>query len=271
MRSETMRYAIYYTPGPEHCLAAAAAAWLGRNPHTGEVCSQPALDWLPAADFETLTADPRRYGFHGTLKAPFRLGGDVQETDLIREMEHFASTQAPVMLAAGLKVSRLGPFFALVPAVESFDLAEFASNCVRRFEPFRAPLTQPELTRRRRTRLSDNQDRLLVQWGYPYVFDEFRFHMTLTGRVPETMRDRMLRDLETYFADHTDIPFRLDTLSLFSQASPEKAFRVEAAFPLGDRAAAEMPGAGPEALSQYPTQNTAEKSAQDPAQNVAKT
>lgn len=244
-----MRYAIYYTPGPEHPLAAAAAAWLGRDPHTGVTCPQPDLDWLPGADLETLTADPRRYGFHGTLKAPFRLAADVRQADLVREIESFALATVPVTLATGFKVARLGPFFALVPAADSADLAAFASNCVRRFEPFRAPLRPEELERRRKARLSDGQDRLLVQWGYPYVFGEFRFHMTLTGRVPETLRGRMQEELEAFFGDHTGLPFRLDTLSLFSQASPDAAFRVQATFPLE--------GGEPDARSHIPAQNLA--------------
>lgn len=252
MESETMRYAIYYTPGPDHRLTAAAAAWLGRDPHTGATCPQPDLDWLSAAELATLTADPRRYGFHGTLKAPFRLARDAQASDLIREIQQFAGATAPVTLAAGLKVSRLGPFFALVPAVESSELAAFASECVRRFERFRAPLSPQELARRRKARLSDRQDSLLVQWGYPYVFDEFRFHMTLTGRVPETMRDPMLRDLEDFFGDHTNCAFRLDTVSLFSQASPAEAFRIEATFPIGGGAASDAAGVGSETNSQFP-------------------
>lgn len=230
-----MRYAVYYTPGPAHRLAGAAATWLGRDPHTGEARKQPDLDWLPADDLERLTADPRRYGFHGTLKAPFRLGRDVRAADLVDELERFAAAAAPVMVPTGLKVARLGPFFALVPADACPDLAAFASDCVRRFEPFRAPLSDTELERRRRSRLTDNQDSLLVKWGYPYVFDEFRFHMTLTGRVPETLRDPMQEELETYFADHTGRALQLDTLSLFAQAAPDEAFLVQAIYPLEGR------------------------------------
>jgi len=242
MMPEAMRYAVYYTPGPADGLTAAAAAWLGRDPHTGETCRQPDLDRLPADKLETLTADPRRYGFHGTLKAPFRLGRDVQTADLVKEIEDFAAATAAVTVPDGFKVARLGPFFALVPAEACPDLTALASNCVRRFETFRAPLTDAELERRRRSRLSDHQDSLLTQWGYPYVFDEFRFHMTLTGRVPETLRDAMQAELETYFADYTGRALRLDTLSLFSQAAPDAPFLVQATFPLeGRRPDAQQP------------------------------
>lgn len=245
-----MRYALYHTPAPGHRLAAAAAAWLGRDPHAGTGCPQPELDWLPVADLETLTADPRRYGFHGTLKAPFRLAQGVRETDLVGEIENLAGATAPVILPAGLKVAGIGPFFALVPACESAELVALASDCVRRFETFRAPLSDAELQRRRRARLSQHQEDLLMKWGYPYVFDEFRFHMTLTGRVPEALRDRMRVHLEALFRDHTGLSYRLDTLSLFSQRSPDEAFRVQATFPLA--------GEEPTALPQTPDRNLAE-------------
>ena len=31
--------------------------------------------------------------------------------------------------------------------------------------------------------LTDRQEALLTQWGYPYVMEEFRFHITLTGAL----------------------------------------------------------------------------------------
>ena len=227
-----MRFAIYYTPRRDEELNAAASAWLGRDAHTGRACRQPGLDWLEPADLRALTADPRRYGFHGTLKAPFRLKDEACLDDMIDEAERFAERSGPVLLDAGLKVSLLGPFFALVPVADDPALSAFASACVRTFEPFRAPLSADELQRRRKSGLTANQDAYLVRWGYPYIFDEFRFHMTLTGRVPEATRRQMLGELESRFAGFTAIPFRLDALSLFSQHGPDDAFRVEAMFPL---------------------------------------
>jgi hypothetical protein len=45
------------------------------------------------------------------------------------------------------------------------------------------PLTEEELTRRRKAELTPEQDKLLVDWGYPWVLDEFNFHFSLTGSL----------------------------------------------------------------------------------------
>lgn len=225
-----MRYAIYHTAGKDNPLSHAAAEWLGRDVHTGADVRQPVLDWLASAELMTLTSDPRRYGFHGTLKAPFHLRANTLREDMIAEIERFAAATPAVMLDAGLKIARLGPFFALVPATPSEDLAAFAGICVRTFEPYRAPLAEADLERRRKARLTANQDAHLVQWGYPYVFDEFRFHMTLTGRTAEPLHAPMRQELEQRFAAFTGRAYLLDTLSLFSQAEPDQAFQVEASF-----------------------------------------
>ena len=49
--------------------------------------------------------------------------------------------------------------------------------------PFARPPGAAELERRRKAGLSAAQEKMLLRWGYPYVLDEFRFHLTLTGRL----------------------------------------------------------------------------------------
>jgi len=227
-----MRYAVYYTPDRDTDLSAAAAAWLGRDLYGGGECPQPELAWLPAEEQRALTADPRRYGFHATLKAPFRLKQGTDVDALFTEADRFAGETAPVTLSRGLTISRLGPFFALVPAVSHPTLDRFAGDCIRAFEPYRAPLSEEELARRRQAGLTGKQDAQLLRWGYPYVFDDFRFHMTLTGRVPEARRAAMQEELEARFAVFTGIAHQIDRIALFSQQHPQESFKVEAVFPL---------------------------------------
>ena len=45
-----------------------------------------------------------------------------------------------------------------------------------------------------------NQERLLEIWGYPYVLEEFRFHLTLTGHVEEEARRTEVFDIVTRYA-----------------------------------------------------------------------
>ena len=80
----------------------------------------------------------------------------------------------------------IGGFVAIVPATPSPGLDELAADCVTGFERFRLPMTAQERSRRLAAGLSQHQTANLERWGYPYVFEEFRFHMTLTdasGRI----------------------------------------------------------------------------------------
>jgi hypothetical protein len=129
----------------------------------------------------TLTAAPRRYGFHATIKAPFRIAEPWTLEDVAASLADFALNAAPFDLA--LRISRIDEFFAYVPVVQTAELDTLAGDVVTAFEPFRAPLNDADLARRSLDRLSPRQRENVMSWGYPYVFDQFRFHMTLTDAV----------------------------------------------------------------------------------------
>ncbi len=171
------RFAIYYVP-PEGPLEQFGARWLGWDVVQG--CEVPQPD-LP--DLHDVTMTPRKYGFHGTLKPPFQLAGGYSLEALKAAASEMAAGLAPSS-CEGLSLTRLGRFLALTPQGDVSGLQRIAAACVRELDPFRAPTNEAELERRRGARLSQRQDALLIEWGYPYVMDEFRFHMTLTGRLP---------------------------------------------------------------------------------------
>jgi hypothetical protein len=182
-----MRCAIYYIPPREHSLCAAAGTWLRRDPYTGAAISGQVAG-LDEEWHATLTAAPRRYGFHATIKAPFRLAEPWTVEDVAASLADFALNAAPFELA--LRISRIDEFFAYVPVVQLAELDTLAGDVVMAFEPFRAPLNDADLARRSLDRLSPEQRDNVMNWGYPYVFDQFRFHMTLTGAVaPDHVQD----------------------------------------------------------------------------------
>ena len=76
----------------------------------------------------------------------------------------------------------------------------------------------------------------LVQWGYPYVFDEFRFHMTLTGRVPAERHDAVETVLLDQFAEFHGRPLPVTGLALFREPSRGADFTAHSLFPLGGAA-----------------------------------
>lgn len=231
-RAPAPRYAIYFAPAPDSGWWRLASVWLGRDAMQGAELAQPNVPGIDRIDLQTLTAAPRRYGFHATLKAPFRLVAGAQEGELLRACAGFARTQRPVELGL-LDVAPLSDFLALQPVAPTPALHSFAFACVRALDGLRAPAPPEELARRIATGLTPRQLALLDGWGYPYVDDEFRFHMTLTDRVDEAQSALLLPWLRKYFASVLAKPIVIDAISLYQEAAPGADFRLIEQFPLG--------------------------------------
>lgn len=226
-----MRYALYFTPPADDPLTGTAAAWLGRDAFSGETIAMEGTGPFPAETFAALTADPRRYGFHATLKAPFELATNRTEAELIARFETFCAAQ-PAFDIPSVVVGQLGPFFALIPAETHPPLQDFAAAVVEAFEPFRAALSEADIARRKPERLSEAQRAHLLRWGYPYVMEEFRFHMTLSGPVEPEQVDAMRQLASTRFAAFTDKPLPISGLALFVEKDRGTPFTVHAWQPL---------------------------------------
>ena len=209
------RYAIYYVP-PHDAFAKAAASWLGYDVQTGCDVAQPDFASLPR-EIEVVTADPRKYGFHGTIKPPFRLAAGATPEDLAWATEALCLRLSPVVLT-GLRLERIGGFLALVPEADTVALFDLAARVVEALDAFRAPPTADEIARRSPGRLTPRQRDYLDRWGYPFVMDEFRFHMTLTGDLPPDDADTVARVLARWIAPHLPRPCIVDNLCLFGEA-----------------------------------------------------
>ena len=231
--AERPRYALYYAPRAEEALAIVASRWLGRSPDTGEARDIPPVGSIPRERLSELVADPRLYGSHGTLKPPMALADDVTERDLLDAVGAFAATERQIDVPL-LALVELGDFLALVPAERCAVLQDLADRCVIEFDAFRRPAGVAELTRRRAAGLSARQDELLRRWGYPYVMEQGRFHLTLTGHVKDPgERATILAELQDRFAPFIDQPLAVRDLCVFRQPAPDRPFTVLARFRLG--------------------------------------
>ncbi len=170
MTEAAARYALYYAPRPDEALAMAASQWLGWNPEGGRVRRLHLSSGFSLDRLVEITAEPRRYGFHGTLKPPMILADDATESDLLAAVGSFAATMRPVTVPSMI-LTELSDFLALVPAESSSALQDLADRCVIEFDEFRRPADEAELTRRRAVGLSPRQEQLLTRWGYPYVLE----------------------------------------------------------------------------------------------------
>jgi putative phosphonate metabolism protein len=218
------RYAIYFAPERDDPWWRFGIAWLGRDPESGERLTPPAIAAIPAAEWERMTDAPRVYGWHATLKPPFELAEGAAETDLIAAAQALARTRTGFALA-GLSVQRLGRFVALRPDPPDGAILALAEACVREFEPLRKSLTSEELAVRDRG-LSARQREFLHTWGYPYVFDEFRFHMTLTGALEVGALERAAAGLTDLARPLEGRPVPVGGICIFQQPTRSTPFRL---------------------------------------------
>lgn len=208
------RYAIYYAPEPGP-LARFGADWLGWDAATGTECTPPALTGLPCP-IDEITGTPRKYGFHGTVKPPFRLAEGRGVDELHKAATALSRVLQPVTLD-GLQLSQLGHFLALTAQGRTTGLASLASHVVMELDAFRAPPTDAEIARRSPASLTPTQNALLRRWGYPYVMEEFRFHLTLTGRMSDDDLAVTKSVLEPAVAPLLPEPFEVTSLCLFGE------------------------------------------------------
>ncbi|MCA1908472.1 MAG: DUF1045 domain-containing protein [Magnetospirillum sp.] len=208
----TARYALYYLPEPDSALMR-----LGR-------------DWLSALPAD-LTAEARVYGFHATLKAPFRLAEGCDEAQLRLTCAAFAARTAAIVEPPPV-LEVLDGFFALRPSRPSAAIQELGAACVRDFDRFRAPLNPAEMAKRLKAPLSPRHRQLLEEWGYPYVFEEYRFHMTLTRRVETTDQPEIAELLRPLVAEACDENLEIRSVCLVRQ-DPGRDFTLVERFALG--------------------------------------
>ena len=229
--SSSPRYAIYYVPERESALGRFGAQLLGYDAWSGEDLPFPTDATQTIADWRNLTADPRKYGFHATLKAPFTLAEGKTENGLIDACAVFVGTHRPIPVIRPV-VDCISGFIAVIPAERSRQLEQLAADCVTSFDTFRAPLTEQDRARRNPDKLAPRQRAYLDRWGYPYVMDEFRFHMTLTGRLDETRRGGVLEMLRDRFSAVGLPSLAIDRIALFRQEDAGSRFCVIGSWPL---------------------------------------
>jgi Protein of unknown function (DUF1045) len=221
------RYAVYFTPRENTPWARAGSQWLGRCIYSGRPYEPPIIEGMTAAEFRALTQTPCRYGWHATLKAPFRLAVNQQavtEATLIDAIRELASSMRAFTLPR-LKAGVFRNFIALRVDGDQKRINAVARTCVTSLHHFAHGLNEQDFKRMRHANLSAEQDRLLLQWGYPWVLDQFQFHMSLSGSIDgldlET-RWALLNAARTHFSIQENC--RVDQICLFCEPAPNEPF-----------------------------------------------
>ena len=227
------RYAIYFVPAVQSRLYRYGSAILGYDCYSGKAVDFPDKSVGAAVNWNELSKEPRGYGFHAALKAPFHLLPSHSERQLINALRNFAGLGHAVHSFVPA-VRMLAGFFAVVPREPAPALDALADSCTTLFDAYRAPITPQERARRIALKLNEEQIRNLDRWGYPYVLSQYRFHMTLTGKVPAGRRKAILVVLLKAFRQSgVEASVAVDRVALVKQETPDAAFRVVSDATLG--------------------------------------
>jgi hypothetical protein len=224
------RVAIYFAPAATSPLWLKAAQWLGRDALTGAEYSDD-IGGITRAEINEKSASARRYAFHATIKSPMAVAPGKSEPELAEALAAFAAAHAPVAIG-NLKLARIGGgFLALICAVQPQALTDFAADVVEHFEPYRAEVSAADKAKRNAGgHLSPRHLELLDRYGYPYVMEQFQFHMTLTDRLSDADGDRFEAALHGHFGALADADTTLDRLSLYHEAAAGAPFTRGADF-----------------------------------------
>lgn len=220
----TKRYAVYFAPARDSAWWRFGAYWFGRDEVSGAALAQAAGPQASGTDLRRITAEPRRYGFHATLKAPFRLRDDVDERALLGRVAALVRGIKRVPLAPLVPVWMDG-FVALVPAHPIPALNVLAEACVTGLDDLRAPPGADDIARRRPEQMDARGRQLFERFGYPLVLERFKFHMTLTGRVDIAQAGLVVAQVSHPIARlNVDEPPVLDRLCVFVEPDPGAHF-----------------------------------------------
>ena len=219
------RYAIYYAPASGSALMRYGCGWLGRDPETGAVMAPPKTVDLTETQINDFTRSPRRYGFHGTLKPPFALSRECSIHDLDLALQAL-SGQLSSAKSGPLKLHRIGSFLCLVPTGDQGGIERVAGAVVRELDRFRGPQSEEQLAKRRERGLTDKQEAYLQRYGYPYVMDEFRFHLTLTDSLAREDMEVVQPVLQKLMSEVYDEDFQIRELCLFADPGANKPFQL---------------------------------------------
>ncbi len=224
------RYAICYAPEQGSTLEAFDRSWFGR------LNSKPTASLVPGLTFkrlEFLTTGPRNYGLHGTLKPSFELNPHTTEAALLAVAKIFAGRLGPITLPA-LELGEIGVIVSFVLTSSSAALEDLQSACVRAFDGYRQPLTNSQEESYKRNRLTVHQDKMLDHWGYPYVMEEFDFHISLTDPVPdEKERAAIMKALPKLAGAVLGKPLVMSEIAVFRQESEKEPMAIIARIPFG--------------------------------------
>jgi len=224
------RFAVYYVPEANSQLGTLGNHWLGWSLADGEFVDR-LTDPLVPKDITTITKRAQKYGFHGTLKPPMRLKTEFGQTEFLSALRQLAANQRPFTIPE-MRVKLIGNFLALTPSAPCPLLDQLATNLVVGLDDLRQPPDDLEIAKRASVGLTERQYRLLNKWGYPYVLEEFRFHLTLSDVLVQDRATAVLHAAKTIFSVAIQSPIQVSDIAAVGESETDMFHLIERV-PLG--------------------------------------
>lgn len=178
LNARNVRIALYYAPPAASAWWREGCEWLGRDAQSG-------LESHVNRSTRAWTQAPRRYGWHATIVAPFHCARGVTPADVLAAARAWAGTV--LRFDTPVSVEEMKRFVALRAkhAEDDERLRALAASALNVIAPLRARPSAESIERRTSPGMNARQIALLREWGYPYVLDEYRFHMTLSDSLDD--------------------------------------------------------------------------------------
>jgi alpha-D-ribose 1-methylphosphonate 5-triphosphate synthase subunit PhnG len=222
-RTGPYRYAVYYVPDQDSDLYRLGSSLLGYSLREGKELPMAALPGAGAPGEYSKKASV--YGFHSTVIAPFRTQRGKE--GIASAIALALSKHAPFRLAP-LRLRLLNGFPALCAEGPMDGFQALEKSLLEALYPLFLPPDPESLGRR--GELNPKQLGYFWKWGYPFVLDEHRFHMTLGD---PNSSDGYIGALKNYFPASSTDALVFGKVTLCAQESPGSRFISLGDFPLG--------------------------------------
>ncbi len=160
--------------------------------------------------------EPAKYGFHATLKAPFRLKRNVKTKNFYDVISHIAAQHSRFKIK-GLKIVYSKKFTLITSRKPNKLLINLEKDLVKHLDTFRAELNKTEIKKRIPDSLTFKQNKYLKEWGYPFVFDQFKFHMTLMNQNNNKLSNKQKLELEKLIYKISNNVIEFNEISLLGE------------------------------------------------------
>lgn len=214
MSQPTDRYIISFAPKSTSMFWKLGALWFGYDASRNAYTKNTLVPGMPKEHHDAAVTTARRSGFNIILTGPFQLTAGMPE-ELLKTTISLYCQSLSTLQTGPLSIIETAHKLSISAQEISPQVQKLADDIVLEFNAFRLPANPLPEDSPIRAALTPGQLKNLIEWGQPYIFEELKFQIPLTGRLPEKMSGPLKSFLEGRFIECLKTGFEIDNLSLF--------------------------------------------------------